>query len=166
MPNLERNLSGFNGRKHSSCDNIIGSNTFEPNQYELNIVWHIIEEQSFASHEMNVSLKNMRYFLDKSSVDMNSSVQVIFDVFTQLIEVRTLSVDFIDALNEENFFSQENCALVLPQLTKFCEICENREQFRWIKNAMTKLHESVHIENASCHKVSVNLLSNFPLMIY
>lgn len=43
---------------------------------------------------------------------------------------------------------------MLPQLTKFCEICENREQFRWIKNAMTKLHESVHIENAVCHKVS------------
>lgn len=57
-------------------------------------------------------------------------------------------------------FRQENCALVLPQLTKFCEICENREQFRWIKNAMTKLHESVHAENAVCHKVSAKLTQN------
>lgn len=134
MPNLERYLTGFDGHKHTGCDHTIGSNTFAPNQCELNVIWHIIEEQPFASHELNVSLKNMRYFLDNSTVDMNSSVQVIFDVFTQLIE--------------------ENCALVLPQLTKFCEICENREQFRWIKNAMNKLYESVHMENAVCHKVS------------
>lgn len=87
MPNLERNLTRFNGSKHSSCDNIIGSKRFAPNQCELNVIWHIIEEQPFASHELNVSLRNMRYFLDKSTVDMNSSVQVIFDVFTQLIEV-------------------------------------------------------------------------------
>lgn len=64
------------------------------------------------------------------------------------------------SLSYISFVSQENCALVLPQLTKFCEICENREQFRWIKNVMTKLHESVHMENASCHKVSVNLSIN------
>lgn len=87
MPNLERNLSEFNGPKNSIGDNIIGSNSFAPSQCELNVIWHIIEEQQFATHVLNVSLKNMRYFLENSSVDMNSSVQVIFDVFTQLIEV-------------------------------------------------------------------------------
>lgn len=162
MPNLERKLTGCNGSKYSSCDNIIGSNTFAPNQCELNVIWHIIEGQSFASHELNVSLKNMRYFLEKSTVDMNSSVQVIFDVFTQLIEVRIDQGTYplLWTLNiNKNFIFQENCALVLPELSKFCEICENREQFRWIKNAMTKLHESVHMENAVCHKVSVFLVS-------
>lgn len=85
MPNLERNLIGFNG--YSRRDQIIGSSTFAPNQFDLNVIWHVIEEQPFASHEMNVSLKNMRYFLENSTVDLNSSVQVIFDVFTQLLEV-------------------------------------------------------------------------------
>lgn len=43
--------------------------------------------------------------------------------------------------------------LVLPHIAKFCELCENREQFRWIKNTMLKLQESIHMENAVCHQV-------------
>lgn len=43
--------------------------------------------------------------------------------------------------------------LVLPHIAKFCELFENREQFRWIKNTMLKLQESIHMENAVCHQV-------------
>lgn len=80
LSNLERNLTG-------NIDNIIGSHTFLPNQCELNVIWHIIEEQQFSTVASNVSLKNMHFFIDKSVIDVKSSVQVIFDVFTQLLEV-------------------------------------------------------------------------------
>lgn len=48
---------------------------------------------------------------------------------------------------------QENYVLVLPHIGKLCELCENREQFRWIKNTMLKLQETIHAENAVCHQV-------------
>lgn len=134
LPNLERDLSRCTETSGSSADDIIGTNRFGANQCDLNIIWHIIEEQTFASPYLNVTMKNIRYFVEKFSVDINSSTKVLSDVFAQLIE--------------------DNCALVLPHLVKFCDICENREQFRWIKNSMLKLQESVHIENAVCHAVS------------
>lgn len=42
---------------------------------------------------------------------------------------------------------------MLPHMTKFCELCENRDQFHWIKNTMIRLQESVPMDNALSHQV-------------
>lgn len=137
-PNFERNLTRFRRIKYHRCSNdVIGTESFVANQCDLNVVWHIIEGQMFASVELNTSLKNMRYFIEQSGIDLTSSVELIFNVFTQLME--------------------ENCALVLAPLVRFVDFCESREQFRWLKNAMLKLQEAVHMDNAVCHAVSATI---------
>lgn len=134
MPNLERSLninSVHNQKKH--IDDIIGTQEFLLQQYDLNVVWHVIEEQCSTSKTINVELKNTKYFLEKSAIDFNSSIQLTFDVITQLLEMDRIQF--------------------LPHIVKFCEICENRDHFHWIKNTMIKLQESVSMENAISHQV-------------
>lgn len=48
---------------------------------------------------------------------------------------------------------QANYIQMLPHITKFCELCENRDQFHWIKNTMIKLQDSVPMDNALSHQV-------------
>lgn len=79
LPNLERTLS-------TRSDNIISTRKFLANQMEMNFTWQIIEETS--EKQTTVCLKNSRYFIAQSGIDLKSSVQLIFDVFAQLIEVR------------------------------------------------------------------------------
>lgn len=127
LPNLER-LIGKN-----TTDNLIGTNKFLSQQFELNLIWHIIEGEQFASKALNIELKNMNHFLTKSGIDINSSIQLTFDVITQLIEV--------------------DCVPTLPQVAKFVEICCSRDQFHWIKDTMSKLSESIPAENVDAHQV-------------
>lgn len=123
-PNLERcNLQ---------TNNIIGTEEFL-HQFELNVIWHIIEGQTPISRSINIELKNMKHFMEASGIDFNSSIQLTFDVITQLLEY--------------------NCIQILPHLVKFSELCENRDQFHWIKNTMIKLHEAIPNENAVAHQV-------------
>lgn len=46
-----------------------------------------------------------------------------------------------------------NSIQILPHVVKFAELCENRDQFHWIKDTMVKLHETVSMENAIAHQV-------------
>lgn len=80
IPNLER--------CNQQSNNIIGTTEFLSHQYELNVIWHIIEGQTSVSRSINVELKNMKHFLEASAIDYNSSIQLTFDILTQLIEVR------------------------------------------------------------------------------
>lgn len=88
QPNLERKLA------HKWHDDIIGSTKFQSNQMEMNCVWQIIEE---SSDIYEISLKNMYFYLEKMGIDLKSSVQLIFDVFSQLIEVILVFLFAIDA---------------------------------------------------------------------
>lgn len=82
MPNLERFT------EENCIDNIIGTKAFHSQQFDLNIIWHLIEGE--PSKAFNIELRNMSYFLIKSTIDINSSIQLTFDVITQLIEVNSL----------------------------------------------------------------------------
>lgn len=79
LPNLER----CNHR----ANNIIGTDEFASHQFELNVLWHIIEGQPPTSQSISVELKNMKHFLENAGVDFNSSIQLMFDVITQMHEV-------------------------------------------------------------------------------
>lgn len=43
--------------------------------------------------------------------------------------------------------------LILPHLAVFCEICENRDQLRWIKDTAMRLRDTMLPENVVCHQV-------------
>ncbi|EDW26934.1 GL22915 [Drosophila persimilis] len=40
-----------------------------------------------------------------------------------------------------------NHILVLPNLVKFCEICESRDQVKWIKDRALRLQEQVAMDD-------------------
>lgn len=79
IPNLER--------CSQSGSNIIGTEDFLLHQYELNVIWHIVEGQPPITQCIGVELKNLKHFLDASSIDFNSSIQLTFDVICQLLDV-------------------------------------------------------------------------------
>lgn len=106
IPNLER--------CNQQANNIIGTSEFLSHQCDLNVVWHIIEGQPSVFRNINVELKNMKHFIEMSAIDFNSSIQLTFDVITQLLEVcahftlkfRLTSCDFFfgSTLNRFRFF--------------------------------------------------------------
>jgi len=49
---------------------------------------------------------------------------------------------------------QLNHILVLPNLVKFCEICESRDHIKWIKERCLKLQEQVAMDDTISHQVS------------
>lgn len=50
-------------------------------------------------------------------------------------------------------FSQQNHILVLPNLVKFCEICESRDQIKWIKERTMRLQEQIAMDDTISHQV-------------
>lgn len=78
LPNFERKLVG----KHH--DDIIGTEKFQSNQMELNNIWQTVEE---TLDIYDVSLKNMRHYIGVAEIDLRSCVQLIFDYFSQIIDV-------------------------------------------------------------------------------
>lgn len=70
-----------------NSNNVIGTTEFASHQYDLNVIWHIIEGQPAVSKRIDVELKNMKYFLEATAIDFNSSIQLTFDVLSQLLDV-------------------------------------------------------------------------------
>lgn len=66
-------------------ENMIGFDRFLTSQMEMKCIWQYVEE--VARRHSDVSVKNAEYFVAQSGVDFKSSVQLIFDVYSQLIEV-------------------------------------------------------------------------------
>lgn len=67
--------------------NIIGTHEFQSQQYDLNVIWHLIEGQPAVSRCIDVELKNLKHFVAMSLIDFASSIQLTFDVICQLSEV-------------------------------------------------------------------------------
>ncbi|XP_020811155.1 LOW QUALITY PROTEIN: uncharacterized protein LOC110186345 [Drosophila serrata] len=154
QPNLERQLAQ---------DNVIGTRTFAANQYDLNFSWAQMEahagagmgmgmgtgtddgassladiKQSCESDVPDMAMRNYRHFTQLSGIDFRSSTQLVFDVLQQMIEL--------------------NHILVLPNLVKFCEICESRDHIKWIKERCLKLQEQVAMDDTISHQHIIYLL--------
>ncbi|XP_055853501.1 uncharacterized protein LOC129917148 isoform X2 [Episyrphus balteatus] len=177
-PNLERNLSPMADTR----DNIIGTLSFQPNQYDLNFIWQQMEAYNSpnsptrgggggngdgllsssesaaaaaASKTSGVSLpadgkediftRNFRHFTDNSGIDFRSSSQLIFDVLMQI--------------NEHNHI------LALPNLVKFCEICDSRDQIKLIRNKALKLQETIPMDDTITHQYVIYLLCKTQAML-
>ncbi|XP_017062532.1 LOW QUALITY PROTEIN: uncharacterized protein LOC108102290 [Drosophila ficusphila] len=155
-PNLERELAH---------DNVIGTRTFAANQYDLNFSWAQMEAQATgagtgtgalsggggeqdstadikqsgdASDVPDMAMRNYRHFTQLSGIDFRSSTQLVFDVLQQMIEL--------------------NHILVLPNLVKFCEICESRDHVKWIRERCLKLQEQVAMDDTISHQHIIYLL--------
>ncbi|XP_001955065.3 uncharacterized protein LOC6501358 isoform X1 [Drosophila ananassae] len=144
-PNLERQLAH---------DNVIGTRTFAANQYDLNFSWAQMEvhaggglgdapatadiKQSGDADVPDMAMRNYRHFTQLSGIDFRSSTQLVFDVLQQMIEL--------------------NHILVLPNLVKFCEICESRDHIKWIKERCLKLQEQVAMDDTISHQHIIYLL--------
>lgn len=76
LPNLERT-----DRRTST----ISTTKCLPNQIDLTYLWQIIED--VPEPPKSSQQKNARHILEQSGIDLKSSVQLIFDVFSQLMEV-------------------------------------------------------------------------------
>ncbi|KAH8383215.1 hypothetical protein KR009_007393 [Drosophila setifemur] len=152
QPNLERQLAH---------DNVIGTRTFAANQYDLNFSWAQMEahagvasptpsagedappaasdiKQSGDADVPDMAMRNYRHFTQLSGIDFRSSTQLVFDVLQQMIEL--------------------NHILVLPNLVKFCEICESRDHVKWIKERCLKLQEQVAMDDTISHQHIIYLL--------
>ncbi|KAH8332800.1 hypothetical protein KR074_011076 [Drosophila pseudoananassae] len=146
-PNLERQLAH---------DNVIGTRTFAANQYDLNFSWAQMEvhaggglgdggasvtadiKQSGDADVPDMAMRNYRHFTQLSGIDFRSSTQLVFDVLQQMIEL--------------------NHILVLPNLVKFCEICESRDHIKWIRERCLKLQEQVAMDDTISHQHIIYLL--------
>ncbi|XP_023159331.1 huntingtin-like [Ceratitis capitata] len=188
-PNLERELRAETGAHFNyaafACrlrDTVIGTNQFRVNQYDLNFMWQQMEQYSTNSNNSaneaelasggsgegraterrgtdasmvggggasryseDIATKNYRYFTAQSGVDFKSSTQLIFDVLMQIIE--------------------HNHILVLPNLVKFTEICESRDQIKWIKEKALKLQETIPMDDTISHQHLIYLLCKTQAML-
>ncbi|XP_055389254.1 protein PFC0760c isoform X2 [Condylostylus longicornis] len=151
IPNLERNLSSMlsengNDGMYNIKNSSIGTDLFQANQYDLNFVWQLMENSNMEPDiKNNVHIKNFQYFRQQSEIDFKSSSQLTFDIITQLIE--------------------NNYVLALPNLVKFCEICENRDQVKWIKQKVLKLQETISIDDTISHQHIIYLLCKTQSML-
>ncbi|KAL9892588.1 huntingtin isoform 3-T3 [Glossina fuscipes fuscipes] len=165
-PNLERNLLN---------DIVIGTHNFWVNQYDLNFIWHRMEsssaqhsplnegdgslafEEEFPARKSsptsvqldgktaNVAYRNFQYFTTHSGIDYKSSTQLIFDVLMQLIE--------------------HNHILVLPNLVKFMEICEDRDQIKQISKKAAYLQSHIPMDDTVSHQHLIYLLCKTNAML-
>lgn len=128
--NLERNVS--------DNDNLIGTKRLQLNQFSIDFIWQTIDDSNFVANKDISINKNSKYFIEKSGIDLKSSMQLIFDVFSQLIE--------------------QNHILILSHLVKLSDICCSRDQFKWINTTMLGLQERVPREDTLSHQHIIYLL--------
>lgn len=97
QPNLERSVRSDRGH---------GTGSFGANQIDIATTWQRIEDEASTTigadgdgvasptppHQQqqlaDVRVRNHRQWLAESGVDVQSSVQMMFDIFAQTIEVR------------------------------------------------------------------------------
>ncbi|ALC47217.1 htt [Drosophila busckii] len=107
--------------------------------------------------------RNYRHFARMSGIDFRSSAQLVFDVLQQMIEVSSqcIRLDNCHVRRHNNLISWQlalNHMLVLPNLVKFCEICESRDQIKWIKERALRLHDQIAMDDTISHQHIIYLL--------
>jgi hypothetical protein len=78
-------------------NNVIGTNDFLYNQFGMKYFWQQIEDKIDVK---DVTLINSKFFIEKIGIDIKSSVQLIYDIFTQMIEVTYIHIILHEMWNE------------------------------------------------------------------
>ncbi|KAH8312123.1 hypothetical protein KR044_009489, partial [Drosophila immigrans] len=170
-----------NLERQTRQNNVIGTRNFAANQCDLNFSWaqmeayaqparHLPHATATATTDANgsaspsdeadslsaterrqsssgcnsnsnmtdITWRNYSHFVQLSGIDFRSSMQLVFDVLQQMIE--------------------QNHILVLPNLVKFSEICESRDQIKWIKERTMRLQDQIAMDDTISHQHIIYLL--------
>lgn len=115
-------------RQAVGINNCISTNSFACNQYALDFSWQLIEDSPCTL----VVTKNINYAIEKIGIDIKSSLQLLYGIFAQMLE--------------------ENPVLMMPQLVLMCEICDDREQFKWVNKSLWTMYERIPVEDTVSHQ--------------
>ncbi|XP_058457032.1 huntingtin [Malaya genurostris] len=142
QPNLERSLRVPDvDERCPNGDSSIGTESFAMNQFSIRYAWHTMES---VTNESLVA-KNVHYFIEKANLDVRSSIQLLYDIFEQLLE--------------------DNFSLALPHLVPFCEICENRDQIRQLYGKVLGLQERIAMEDTLSQQHIIYLLCKMAALL-
>lgn len=119
-------------RQLADINDSISTNSFTNNQFALDFTWQLIEDSPINTLVLS---KNINYAIEEMGIDIKSSLQLLYGIFAQMLE--------------------ENPVLMLPQLILFCEICDDREQFKWINKSLWTMYENTPLEDTVSHQYIV-----------
>lgn len=138
--NLERNLS----EHWNSNSQSIG---FHEGQFNLPTIWQILEEDTGAtertnSPESSLCLKNCAYNLEWFEIDFNSSVKMVLEMSNQMYEM----------------YGDRYLSFFLPCMVRLSDLFVTRDQYKWLKQIVYRLHETILPEDSNCHQYIVYLM--------
>lgn len=141
--NLERNsTSSINSNAHTE-----GA---VEGQFNLPTLWHVLEEEKAASDpnsgasvgERNLCLKNCAYNLEWFEIDYNSSVKMVVEMSMQIYES-----------HGERYLS-----FFLPSMVRLSDLFVTRDQYKWLRDLVYKLFETVPNEDSNSHQYIAYLM--------
>lgn len=136
-PNLEKGTwSDENCSSHS-----VG---FSEGQFSLTTIWQGLEEEASeaAPKQPGIYERNCSYNLEWFEIDYNSSVKMVLEMSTQMYE-----------LHGERYL-----AFYLPCMVRLTELFVSRDQYKWLREIVFKLHQTIPAEDANCHQYLVYLM--------
>lgn len=141
-PNLERDASSSSAGINCSSQTF----GFVEGQFNLPTLWQAleVEEEKVAADggASNQCLRNCAYNLEWFEVDYTSSVKMVLEISTQTCEV-----------HGERYLS-----FLLPCMVRLTDLFVTRDQFKWLRDLVYRLHETVPHEDANCHQYLVYLM--------
>ena len=94
QPNLERVLLNTTNSDILLSDDFISTRQFKVNQYRLNHIWCLLEDSNSTNIDSsNLVVKNTKYSIEKYGIDTKSTIQMIYNIYTQLL--LDVSISFI-----------------------------------------------------------------------
>lgn len=138
--NLERDLSDpWNCNSQSAG--------FHEGQFNLPTIWQILEEDTSTDEKTNSSasnlyLKNCAYDLEWFEIDYNSSVKMVLEMSTQLYDI----------------YGEAYLSFFLPCMVQMVDLFVTRDQYKWLKQIVYRLHETVLAEDSNAHQHIVYLM--------
>lgn len=125
---------------------------FLEGQFNLPTIWHVLEEEKAAADstsggsspgtDRNLCLRNCAYNLEWFEIDYNSSVKMVLEISMQIWET-----------HGERYLS-----FLLPCLVRLTDLFVTRDQYKWLRDIVYSLHETVPHEDANCHQYIVYLM--------
>lgn len=139
-PNLERDATNpWNSQ--SQCHG------FMEGQFNLPTIWDGLEDEekqreSSPSGVRSLCLKNCAYNLEWFEIDYNSSVKMVLEMSMQTYEV----------------YGETYLSFFLPCMVRLTDLFVTREQYKWLREIVYKLHEAVPHDDSNSHQYIVYLM--------
>lgn len=121
---------------------------FQEGQFNLQTIWEALESEE-EEHRNNspgsekiMCLRNSIYNLEYFEIDFNSSVKMVLEMSMQMYEV----------------YGETYISFFLPCMVRLTDLFVTRDQFKWLKEIVYKLYETVPHEDSNSHQYIVYLM--------